>query len=98
MALSMNIFMVLKNNVIVFCLKGLSFIFTGAAPTTPTTGYRSMVQSAKKSNFDIVGSKFSENIGMDSLQCLQKVVCQAYRSPENRKYGLIASSVRMLFT
>lgn len=39
---------------------------------------------------NLVGISMQNQIGIDPMQCLQKTICEAYRSPQNKRYGGLA--------
>lgn len=45
----------------------------------------------------VFDEEFRDQIGLDSTKCMQKTICEAHRSPKNKKYGLLVLPFQMFF-
>ncbi|CAL8091134.1 unnamed protein product [Orchesella dallaii] len=79
---------------------GIPILFNGNIP-----GARSLENNKITLNhlmhpghlMNIVGANFQNQVGIDPMQCLQKTVCEAHRSPQNERYGVLALPFQYFF-
>lgn len=56
-----------------------------------------LIESPRILNFMRASSDLSNKIGLDPVTCVQRGVCEAHRTPDNKRFGFLAIPFQLIF-